>query len=112
MALKKFNQNVINWEIDTKDFPYRKLQELEEGKSYSLRGCFISPDNGYGEGAVLISDDALINIPQRYVQMVQMIRDDSEAVEQIKAGHAGFHYTTFQPKNHKNKGYNIILEDR
>lgn len=109
--LKKFNRNVINWEINTESFPYIKLKDLEEGKDYPLRGCFTSPDNGYGEGAVLITDSAMINIPQRYVSLVNEIREDPEAVEQIKAGKAAFHYVSFQPKDHKNKGYRIVLVD-
>lgn len=111
MALSRHNTNIINWGIDTKDYPYVKLSELEEGKSYPLLGCYITADNGYGEGAVFITDGRLINVPQRYTDLVKEIRASEEDVQQIKDGKAAFKYSTFQPKNHKNKGYSITLED-
>lgn len=111
MAITKFNTNIINWGIETDGFPFKKLNELEEGKVYVLRGCFTTPDNGYGMGAVLIIDDALINVPQRYVELVQEIRNDPEVIDQIKAGKAGFRYSVFQSAKYKNKGYGIDLLD-
>ena len=111
MALSRHNTNVINWGIDTKDFPYVKISELKEGETYPLLGCFITADNGYGEGAVFITDGKLVNVPQRYVDLVKEIRSSEEDVQQIKEGRAAFRYASFQPKNHKNKGYSITLED-
>lgn len=111
MAITKHNSSVINWGIETEGMPFKKLSELEEGKVYTLRGCFATPDNGYGPGAVLITDDALINVPQRYVDLVQTIRNDPDDIEQIKEGKAGFRYSVFQSQKYKNKGYGIDLVD-
>lgn len=111
MALSRHNTSIINWGIETQDFPYVSLKNLTEGESYPLLGCFITPDNGYGDGAVFITDGKLVNVPQRYVDLVKDIRSNEEDIRQIKEGRAAFKYTSFQPKNHKNKGYNITLED-
>ena len=111
MSFKKFNHTGINWGINTDHFPYKKLSELEAGKTYPLLGCFVTPDNGYGEGAVLITTDALVNVPQRYVETVMNIRADREAVDEIKAGKVGFHFETFKNPKYKNVGYSIVFDD-
>lgn len=110
MSLKKYNKTGINWGIETDGFAYVKLAELEEGKIYPLRGMFVTPDNGFGEGAVLITDSCMVNIPQRYVQMINEIRASKEDVEEIIAGKCGFHYETFTSK-YGTPGYTIAFDD-
>lgn len=112
MAITKFNHgNVIDWGINTEGFPFKKLKDLPEGTTFRLRGCFVSPDNGYGPGAVLITDTENINIPQRYVDTINDIRNDPEAVQEIKDGKAGFHYVTFKSRNNGGTGYNVIFDE-
>lgn len=112
MAITRFNQSaVIDWEFNTEGFQYRKLKDLPENVTFRLRGCFVTPDQGYGPGAVLITDHEFINIPQRYVQTLADIREDPEAVAEIKAGKAGFHYTTFKSRNNGGTGYNVVFDE-
>lgn len=112
MAITRFNQSaVIDWEFNTEGFQYRKLKDLPENVTFRLRGCFVTPDQGYGPGAVLITDQEFINIPQRYVQTLSDIREDPEAVAEIKAGKAGFHYTTFKSRNNGGTGYNVVFDE-
>ena len=110
MAITKHNFNGINWGFDTEGLPYKKLQELEAYRTYTLRGCFVTPDHGYGEGAVLITDDALVNVPARYVQTILDIRSDKEDVKDIKAGKVGFHYEMFKSKYGRD-GYGIVFDE-
>ena len=111
MSLTRYNRTGINWNIETEGFPYKKLSELEEGHVYTLRGCFVTPDNGYGPGAVFIIDDALVNLPQRYVDLVNTIRSEKGDVQDIKDGRVGFHYEVFQNTKYKNPGYTIVFDD-
>mgnify|MGYP006908808508 CR=1 FL=1 len=111
MSLKKYNRTGINWSIETEGFPYVKLSDLKEGETYVLRGCFVTPDNGYGEGAVFITDGQFVNIPQRYVELVNTIRSTKEDVQDIIDGKVGFHYQTFQNPKYKNLGYTIVFDD-
>lgn len=111
MSLTRLNKTGINWNIETDGFPFMKLSELDQGKIYTLRGCFVTPDNGFGPGAVFITDSALINLPQRYVDTINEIRTTPEDVADIKAGKVGFHYETFQNPKYKNLGYTIIFDD-
>lgn len=111
MSLTRYNRTGINWGIETEGFPYVKLSDLKEGETYVLRGCFVTPDNGYGAGAVLITDDKLVNIPQRYVELVNTIRSTKEDVKDIMEGKVGFHYETFVNPKYKNAGYTIVFDD-
>lgn len=111
MKIQQFNHTGINWGVETDDFPYKKLADLRKEKTYPLLGCFVTPDNGYGAGAVLITSDALINIPQRYVETIMQIRNDPECVEEIKSGKVGFHYVTFRNPKYKNEGYSLVFDE-
>ena len=108
MGITNFNRgSKIDWGFKTEGLEFKKLSEIEVEKVYTLKGCFITPDNGYGLGAVLIIEDALINIPQRYVDDVKGIMADEETVDDIKAGKCGFKYTTFISEKHKRTGYSV-----
>ena len=108
-----FNQKSVEWDIDTSKFEYVKLKELEAGSDnvYPLKGFFISKDHGYGEGAVLITDEVCVNIPERYVQTLRNMFDNDGWVQQIKAGGAGFYYETFYTDKYKREGYRITFVD-
>lgn len=108
MGISKFNRNKsVNWDIDTEGFEYYKLSNLRACEVYPLCGMFISKDNGYGEGAVLISKSFFVNIPERYVDIVKAIMSDAESVADIKAGKCGFRYTEFTSKTHHRTGYAV-----
>lgn len=108
MGISNFNKgSKIDWGFETEGLEFKKLADLKADKVYTLKGCFITPDNGYGLGAVLIIEDALVNIPQRYVDTVKDIMSDEETVADIKAGKCGFKYTTFISEKHKRTGYSV-----
>ena len=113
MGISKFNKgNKINWGIDTKSLPFKKTSEVELNKIYDLKGCFITPDRGYGGGAVLITDGFLLNIPDRYIDNINNIMSDPETVEDIKAGKCGFIVTSFISEKFKRTGYSIEFVDK
>ena len=113
MGISKFNKgSKIDWGIDTKSMPFKKTSEVELNKTYDLKGCFITPDKGFGKGVVLISDGFLLNIPTRYADEINGIVSDSEAVEDIKAGKCGFIVTSFISKKFKCTGYSIEFVDK
>lgn len=102
MALSNLNHaSNHEWSIDTTDFKYVKCAELELGKNYPLRGCFITKDNGYGKGAVFITDDCLVNVPQANVDIIEEINKNEEYIEQIETGHAAFVLSTYENKQKK-----------
>ena len=113
MGISKFNKgNKINWGIDTKSLPFKKTSEVELDKTYDLKGCFITSDRGFGGGAVLITDDFLLNIPGRYIDNINNIMSDPETVEDIKAGKCGFIVTSFISEKFKRTGYSIEFVEK
>ena len=74
--------------------------------------CFINPNRGFGGGAVLITDDFLLNIPGRYIDNINHIMSDPETVEDIKAGKCGFIVTSFISEKFKRTGYSIEFVDK
>ena len=113
MGISKFNKGKkIDWGIDTKSLPFKKTSEVELNKTYDVKGCFITPDKGFGKGAVLISDGFLLNIPARYVNDINNIVADAEVVEDIKAGKCGFIVTSFISDKFKRTGYSIEFVEK
>ena len=110
-VMSKYKKRKIEWGVNTEGFEYRKPSEMPQNKTILLRGCFITPDRGYGKGAVLITDKDLLSIPERYVGMVSDFLNDEETISAIKAGKVGFIITEFVSETHKRKGYRVDFID-
>lgn len=87
----ELNGGGIDWGINTDEFPYVKLSELENGK-YIVKGMFINKNKSekelkeFGPSVVIILDDKLLSCPNHYEAAVQSILDDPEKVAAVKAG--------------------------
>lgn len=109
MSLTDYNRKkgAVDWGIDTSNWEYHKLSEFPENMEFQLNGVFITPDHGFGMGAVIISDGVLINVPNRYVDTFRDIMADATAIEQIKSGKATFSYEKVLAKKYKR--YTCVL---
>lgn len=105
----KYNKsfNKVDWGIDTKDFPFVKCSDQKQDKKIAIKGFFITPDSGYGEGAIVILKEELLSIPQRYVQQIKDMLNDEEVVEAVKNGQCGIIITEFESKKFKKTGYDV-----
>ena len=111
MGLSKFNKAVNHkWSINTDGFEYKKPAEMPLDTQITLKGCFITPDKGYGKGGVFITDKEYLNLPQRYTEVVEDILKDDESISQIESGHAAFTVSTYLNKQ-KKLCYSISLLD-
>lgn len=99
----------IDWGIDTKKMEFRKCAEMPQETPLNLRGLFITKDNGYGRGAVAILDDTLLNLPQRYVDVVDTILADDDMIEEVKSGKVAIEISSFISTKYKKTGYDIIF---
>lgn len=112
MGISNYNPTKnITWNINTDGFKYIKLSELEPDTAYDLYGMFVTSDHGYGEGAVLIMNDCLVNIPERYVNTIKAMINDPEVVQLIKAGKTAFAYHEFTSKKYHRTGYAVEFID-
>ena len=111
-VFSKYRRNMsIDWGIDTQDYPFVKCSEMEIETQIPIYGMFITPDSGYGEGCVVILEDSLLSLPQRYVGQIKEMMDDSEVVAAIKAGKAAIIITTFVSKKFKKNGFDVEFTD-
>ena len=107
-VFSKYRRNMsIDWGINTQEFPFVKCSEMPLDEQIPIFGFFITPDSGYGEGAVVILEKELLNLPQRYVEDIKKFMDDSEVVEAVKAHRTGIVITTFESKKYKKQGFDI-----
>lgn len=111
MSFSKWSKKNVRWDYETKGFEFVKASEVEEGVVYPIHGVFITPDKGFGEGAVVILDDKLLNAPSASVETIRDIINDDESVELIKAGKAGVRVYTYTSKKYKRTGYGLEFVD-
>ena len=109
MGIEKFNQTKVRWNVNTDGFIYKKLADLKEGVKYPLMGMFVSGDHGYGEGAVLITDNEYVNIPERYVDIIRVMTADDEIIKDIQDNKCAFSFKTFTSKQYHRTGYEVIF---
>lgn len=109
MKITTLNYVGIDWGIDTKEMEFRKCKEMPLNTPFRLRGVFITPDNGYGPGAVAILDETLLNLPIRYFDIVDTILNDPEMIEEIKSGKVGIIVSEFMSKKYKKVGYDVTF---
>ena len=107
-VFSKYQRNMsIDWGINTKDYPFAKCSEMPLEEKIPIFGFFITPDTGYGEGPVVILEDKLLNLPQRYVEEVKNYMNDPDVVAAVKAHTCGIYITTFESKKYKKQGFDI-----
>ena len=109
--LSKINsQKSVDWGVNTEGYVFKKASDLKLETKYSVKGLYISADNGFGEGAVIITDGFMVNCPQRMVEKFKQIMGDPEAVESIKAGKETFHVETYYNKRQKKDLFDIVFD--
>ena len=87
----ELNSGGIDWGIETKDFPFKKINELDQSKKYVVKGMFINKNKSekelkeFGASVVLILDGIMLSCPNFYENAVQSILDDPEKVAAVKA---------------------------
>lgn len=112
MSISNYNSKGKQFVVDNSDFPFIKLRDLVPGREYPLFGCFVTKDNGYGEGAVLITADNNVNIPNRYVDKIRSFQNDPDVIDQINEGKAAFKYEVGRSEKYNRDVYLITWIDK
>ena len=109
-VFSKYQRNMsIDWGVDTSEFPFVKCSEMDTDVKIPINGFFITPESGYGEGAIVILKERkeLLSLPQRYVDEIKNFMEDPEVVEFTKSGGACIIITEFESKKYKKTGYDV-----
>lgn len=102
----KFNKGV-NFDIDTTGLQFVSLQWLHSqygNATFAVRGLFINTKGNYGATPTVITDGALVNLPEHLTDTCRSIISDGQAVNDIKSGAVGFNIREYISKNPKAKG--------
>ena len=95
------------FEIDTAGMQYVSLQWIFANygnATFVVRGMYINTKGNYGATPAVITDGAVVNLPEHLTDTVRDIIHDTEAVEDIKQGAVGFTVREYVSKNPKAKG--------
>lgn len=88
----ELNGGCIDWGVDTKNLPYKKIQDLNQNGKYVVKGLFINRNKSekelkeFGASVVLILDGVLLSVPNHYETAVQSIIDNPDMVAAVKEG--------------------------
>lgn len=88
----ELNAGGVDWGIDSKNQPYKKISEIDTTKDYVVKGCFINRNKTekelkeFGASVVIICDGFNLSAPNHFETAVASILDSPEKVEAIKAG--------------------------
>lgn len=90
--MSKFNNANAFMDIDTTNFNYVSLKDLQKEvgkKPYTIQGLFLNCKAKFGDEAVAIGDHILINLPHYVVDNVKQMLKDSVVIDAIKQGRVG-----------------------
>lgn len=85
-SLNKGNKSTIKEGINTQEMTFVSLKEYV-GKEIKPDGFFFTDKGRYGRQVVLVADGKKINIPKRYVETFEGIRDNADALDAFLNGH-------------------------
>lgn len=83
--LNKDGKKTVRDGIDSQKWEFKPLKDFV-GKEILVNGFFFT-DGKYGKQVVVIAEDVKVNIPKRYTEQFEQIRDNDEARNDMLAGH-------------------------
>lgn len=119
MGFKNFaNENNYKsiFDIDISDMSFITLKELYEKNGadaiYQMDGAYINKKSSFGNHPVLICKEAnvLVDLPQHQNNAVLALLNDSEAIEDVKAGKAGFSISHYIDGKFHRECYSVTWE--
>ena len=84
-SLNKEGKKTVRDGIDSKNWEFKPLKDFV-GKEILVNGFFFTKGK-YGDQVVVIAEDVKVNIPKRYTEQFEQIRDNDEALNEMLAGH-------------------------
>lgn len=72
--------------INSQEWEFKKLKEFV-GQEIPVNGFFFTDGGKYGKSVVVVADGVKVNLPKRYVERFEEIRDNKEALDALLGGH-------------------------
>lgn len=84
-SLNKSSKKTVRDGISTEGMEFKNLKDFV-GQTLSVDGFFFT-DSKYGRQVVVVASGVCINIPKRYTEDFEMIRDNDDALKTMMDGH-------------------------
>lgn len=109
---KKHNKGNRLFDIDVKDFKFKKLSEIGTDP-IKIDGLYINRKSEFGNHPVAIVCDKkiLIDLPNHMTQEVEDILTDTEDIEAIKNGEVGIIAENYTSKKYKKECVGVSFVD-
>ena len=106
MNFTQFNKNnfeKIEWNVNTKDFTFKKLSDFyNQGiKTIQIFGFFFVKSENYGLQPVAILRDCLLNLPTHKKDIISDMLKNADCVEAIKNGECSLTFRQYKSKYNK-----------
>lgn len=105
MNFTKYNKNnfeKIEWNVDTKNFVFKKIKDIyEETNIVQVFGFFFTKSENFGLQPNAILKDCLLNLPAHQKETISEMLKDKEAVDAIKRGECSLKFREYQSKYNK-----------
>ena len=105
MNFTQFNKNTfekIEWNIDTKNFGFKKIKDIYEVTNVvQVFGFFFVKSENYGLQPVAILKDCLLNLPTLKRDIISEMLKNPDAVNAIKNGECSLTFRQYKSKYNK-----------
>ena len=103
MDFTKLNKNTfekIEWNVDTKDFTFKKLSDFYNYGVTAVRvfGFFFTKSSEYGLQPVAIARNCLINLPKHKKDVISDMLKNADCVNAIKNGECSLKIREYKSK--------------
>ena len=103
MDFTKLNKNTfekIEWNVDTKDFTFKKLSDFYNMgvKTVRVFGFFFTKSEEYGLQPVAIARNCLINLPKHKKDVISDMLKNADCVSAIKNGDCSLKLREYKSK--------------
>ena len=105
MNFTQFNKNTfekIEWNIDTKNFGFKKIKDIyEETNVVQVFGFFFTKSENYGLQPIAITHDCLVNLPTHKKDIISDMLKNADCVKAIKNGECSLKLREYKSKYNK-----------
>ena len=103
MNFTQFNKNTfekIEWNVNTKDFTFRKLSDFyNQGiKTIQVFGFFFTKSENYGLQPIAITKNCLVNLPTHKKDVISEMLKNADCVNAIKNGECSLKLREYKSK--------------
>ena len=106
MDFTKLNKNTfekIEWNVDTKDFKFKKLSDFYNMGVRTVRvfGFFFTKSENFGLQPIAITHDCLVNLPTHKKDIISDMLKNADCVSAIKKGECSLKLREYKSKYNK-----------